>query len=246
LGIVGGACMSGEESYNIYCDESCHILHDHNDIMALGAVTVPKKKVRSISKNIRKIKQEYNCNGELKWTKVSQKNTLFYIALVDYFFSNAELSFRALVVGKKHSLDHEQFNDGSHDSFYYKMYFYLIRNIVENRIDHTFEIYIDIKDTRSGEKVYKLNDVLAYNFRDFEKKQVYKIQQIRSHESELLQLADLLLGAITYENRGLHGNPAKQAIVQRMKDQLGISLRESTPPWESKFNLFRFAPRESF
>lgn len=238
--------MSGGETYNIYCDESCHILHDHNDIMALGSVTVPKEKVRAISKDIRKIKHEYNCNGELKWTKVSRKNALFYIALVDYFFSNEDLSFRSLIVRKKNSLDHEQFNAGSHDSFYYKMYFYLIRNIVENRIDHKFEVYIDIKDTRSGEKVYKLNEVLANNFYDFEKKQVSKIQQIRSHESELLQLADLLLGAITYENRSLHGNPAKLAIVQKIKDQLGISLQDSTPPWETKFNLFHFSPRENF
>ncbi len=238
--------MSGAETYNIYCDESCHILHDHNDIMALGAVTVPKEKVRLISKDIRTIKHEYNCNGELKWTKVSKKNTLFYIALIDYFFSNENLSFRSLVVRKKNSLDHVQFNAGSHDSFYYKMYFYLIRNIVENNIENTFEIYIDIKDTRSGEKVYKLNEVLACNFRDFEKKQVTKIQQIRSQESELLQLADLLLGAITYENRELHGNPAKRAIVQKIKGQLGISLMESTPPWETKFNLFHFSPREFF
>lgn len=235
--------MNGSETYSIYCDESCHLLRDHNDIMALGAVTAPKDKVRSIAIQIREIKTHYNCKGELKWTKVSQKNTQFYKSIIEYFLSQEFLSFRALVVKNKQDLNHEKYNMGSHDSFYYKMYFYLIRNIIEYRLRNNFEIYIDIKDTKGGKKVHELNEVLANNFYDFEKAKVKKIQQIRSHESELLQIADFLLGAITYANRGLHGNSAKIEVIRELMSLFGTNLLESTPPWETKFNIFHFVPR---
>jgi len=238
--------MGSDNTFNIYCDESCHLLHDHNNIMALGALTAPKNKIKQISKEIRQIKIQYKCRGELKWTKVSHKNTLYYIKLVEYFFNNADLSFRSLIVNNKHALQHNTYNSGSHDLFYYKMYFYLLRNIIEKTIESDFEIYLDIKDTHSSEKVYKLNEVLANNFHDFEKEKITKIQQIRSHESELLQLSDFLLGAITYTNRDLYSSDAKISVSQKIKQQLGINLKESTPPWETKFNLFHFSPRDSY
>ena len=31
-------------TYNIYCDESCHLEHDHLGVMALGAVWCPAEK----------------------------------------------------------------------------------------------------------------------------------------------------------------------------------------------------------
>jgi len=45
--------------YNIYCDESCHMEHDHQTVMVLGAVWCPKEKVREISVPIRGIKARH-------------------------------------------------------------------------------------------------------------------------------------------------------------------------------------------
>jgi len=43
-------------TYNIYCDESCHLEHDRQTVMVLGAVWCPLEKVREISARIRGIK----------------------------------------------------------------------------------------------------------------------------------------------------------------------------------------------
>ena len=111
--------------YNIYCDESCHLEHDHQKSMVTGAIWCPKNDVTKISEQIRKIKREYNANGEIKWVKVSKSRENYFIKLIVYFFAEEFLNFRALVVDDKLKLNHDYFNKGSHDSFYYKTFYYI-------------------------------------------------------------------------------------------------------------------------
>lgn len=228
--------------YNIYCDESCHLEHDHQPIMLLGAVWCPKSELRECSISIRNIKTKHGARGELKWTKVSSSKLSFYLELVDWFFSKAVLKFRCLVVEDKPRLNHAYFNQGSHDSFYYKMYFYLLRNILSS--EDKYSIYLDRKDTRSQRKIDTLRNVLSNAFSDFDQAMILRIQHVRSSEVELLQLADFLLGAVSYQCRNLSGNKAKLAVIQRIRDLSCLGLSRSTPPWEEKFNLFFFTPTE--
>jgi hypothetical protein len=101
-----------------------------------------------------------------------------------------------------------------------------------------------MKDTRSQRKIDTLRDVLCNNVYDFEQVMIRQIQHIRSHESELLQLTDFLLGAVSYRCRYLKDNRAKLAVIQRICDISGVDLLKNTPPWEDKFNLFFFSPTE--
>ena len=159
----------------------------------------------------------------------------FYLALINLFFSDSRLHFRGIVIPDKSKLDHSMFNQ-SHDDFYYKMYFQLLKVIFES--GNRYRIYLDIKDTRSQQKVTKLHDYLANAQYDFNKEMVEWIQQVHSHEIEQLQLADVLIGALGYLHRGLQTSSAKQAIIERIKAKSGFSLRRSTLPSEKKFNVF--------
>lgn len=236
--------ITGSHIFNVYCDESCHLEHDKSSVMGFGAIAIEADSARAIARDLRTLKEKSGCRGELKWTKVSTKNTSFYCDLVDFFFSRPELSFRALIVNGKARLNHKLYNENSHDLFYYKMYFYLLRNFIEYDPQKELRVYIDIKDTRSSDKVRELRDVLCRNFHDFDGKRINRIQQIRSHESDLLQLTDFLLGAVVYDSRELTGNLAKRAVIKRIKDQTGHGLRGTTAPWEQKFNLYHFWPRK--
>ncbi|MDO8950566.1 MAG: DUF3800 domain-containing protein [Actinomycetota bacterium] len=228
--------------FNIYCDESCHLEHDGKPVMLLGAVRCPTEEVRAASQALRAIKQRHMATGELKWLKVSRSRNRFYQELTEYFFSNPALSFRCLVVDDKSRLDHEAYNKGSHDSFYYKMYYYLLRPLLSR--ENNYEVYLDIKDTRSQGKIDTLKDVLTRSAHDYENVMIRRIQHVRSHEVELLQLADFLLGAVSYQARSLSSSAAKTAVVQQVCLAAGHELRSSTPPWEEKFNLFYFTPRD--
>jgi len=226
---------------NIYCDESCHLENDAEKIMLFGSVWCEAEAVKAISKEIRELKESWKTRGEIKWTKVSKSREEFFLKIVDYFFNNENLHFRGLIVDDKSKLNHSYFNKNSHDSFYYKMYYYLLKNVVEMNGSTNFRIYLDIKDTRSQSKINHLQEILQTACR--RSQSVIQIDHIRSHESEILQLADLFLGAIGYLNRGYKGNDAKLALIKEILERSGFPLNSSTPPWEEKFNLFFFSPQ---
>jgi|SRR3989338_7429270 len=223
--------------YNIYCDESCHMENDHLKAMVLGAVWCPIDKVKEISIRLRDIKKDHGFKPEfeIKWTKVSPAKMIFYREVMDYFFDNDNLHFRALIVPDKSKLSHEEFLQ-SHDDWYYKMYFDMLKVILSPKA--IYRIYLDIKDTRSADKIAKLHDVLCNNLYDFSRKIIERVHAIRSHEVEILQLADLLIGAVSYTNRGLSGNAGKDMLVARMKERSQYCLTRTTLLREDKVNLF--------
>jgi hypothetical protein len=230
------------ETYNIYCDESCHLEHDSSKVMALGAVWCRAAESARLTKAVSDLAAQHNAKGELKWNKVSPSRHQFYMELVDLFFAAPGMNFRCLVVDDKTRLAHEQFNRGSHDAFYYKMYYYLLRNIASR--DNTYYVFLDVKDTRGREEVATLRKMLCRNLHDFEYRVIADIKQVRSHDLRLLQLADFLAGAIACHNRGIQVNDTKQAVIERIRETTGSNLLRSTVPWAEKFNLFIFSPSE--
>jgi hypothetical protein len=229
-------------TFDIYCDESCHLEKDGQPSMVLGAVWCPDELHNAVARDVRKLKAQYGMasSWEIKWTKISPGKLDFYLALVDWFFSDLRLHFRGVVIPDKSKLDHAAF-DQSHDDFYYKMFFQLLNVVFVAK--NKYRIYLDIKDTRSQQKVAKLHDVLSNAQYDFNKEMVERIQQVRSHEVEQMQLADLLIGAVSYAQRGLTSSKAKQAVVDRIKQRSGFTLARSTLPSEQKFNLFVWQPQ---
>ncbi|MBI5416690.1 DUF3800 domain-containing protein [Candidatus Poribacteria bacterium] len=189
--------MQSKKIYNIYCDESCHLENDHQRIMVLGAVWCPINRVKDISDKLKSIKLEHNLNKyfELKWTKVSPSKIDYYLNVIEYFFNENDLHFRALIIDKT-TLKHQEFNQ-DHNMWYYKMFFHLLDAIFSPH-NSSYRIYLDVKDTCSSQKVKKLHEVLCNKNYDFSRDIIERVQTIRSHEVEILQLTDLLIGAISY------------------------------------------------
>lgn len=230
-----------EEEYNIYCDESCHLEKDHQTIMGLGAIWAPLNKRRYISNGIQNIKIRHNINPkfEIKWTKVSPGKIRFYIDILNYFFENENFHFRGLIVPDKSILAHEEFKQ-THDQWYYKMYFELLKVILLP--NKKYNIYLDIKDTIGKYKVEKLHEVLCNNMYDFSREIIHKIQQVRSNEVNLIQVCDLLIGALVYANRGKYNSNAKKRLVDLIKDKTGYTLNRTTLLREDKFNILIWKP----
>ena len=229
-------------TYNIYCDESCHLENDHKPIMAIGAILCPLNNTKEISKQIRdiKIKCGLSKNFEIKWTKVSPAKIDFYLELVDYFFNQPDLHFRTILI-EKSRLDHQKF-DQTHDDWYYKMVFLLLEQIINP--DFQYRIYIDIKDTRSEIKRSKLEKILRNAKCDPSGGIIERVQQIRSHESEIMQLVDLLMGAVRYFHElkitEKSANKTKNEIINHIINRSKKSLFENTWPNEPKFNIFHW------
>lgn len=223
-------------TYNIYCDESCHLEHDQQKAMVLGAIWCPQEKVKEISQRILEIKMRNNkkLTFEPKWAKITQGNLQLYVDLVNYFFDDDDLHFRA-IIASKNNLDH-QLRNQTHDEWYYKMYFRLLRFLLDPK--ERYHIYIDIKDTLGQTKVKKLKEFLCNSLFDFDRAVIGHIQQVRSHQVPVLQLTDILTGALSYHSRKLSSNPAKSELINLIQAKSGYSLDRSTLYKESKFNFF--------
>jgi hypothetical protein len=122
------------------------------------------------------------------------------------------------------------------------MYFDMLK-VILSPYDH-YRIYLDIKDTRGGIKVHKLQDVLCNNMYDFSKEIIEHIQIIRSHEVEIMQMADLMIGAVSAFNRGQPHSIAKQNLINLIRRRSGYSLIRTTLLRELKTNIFIWHPRE--
>jgi hypothetical protein len=231
------------QTYNIYCDESCHLEKDKIPVMVLGAVWCPLDSARTIAERIREIKIKNGLSRyfEAKWIKVSQAKLQFYLDLVDYFFDNDDLHFRGVLIPDKSILNHHAFEQ-THDSWYYKMMFVMLEPIINPL--NKYRVYLDIKDSRSEQKRKLLEDVLRNSRYDSVGQIIEKVQQIHSRESEILQLADLLLGVVGYHNRtqtgdlkNRTGNTGKLQVIRRVQRRSGKSLADTTWLCEPKFNL---------
>lgn len=229
-------------TFHIYCDESCHLEHDGHNAMVLGAIRCPAERRREIAVALRDLKIRYGLKPtlELKWTKVSPAKLDYYKAVIDFFMETGDLAFRAVVVPDKRLLRHEDHGQ-THDDFYYKMYFQLVRHWLDRA--HDYRIVLDIKDTRSWEKTKKLQEVLANSQYDFDRTIVRSIELVRSEQVELVQLADLLTGCISYANRGLATSEAKSGLVEYLRHRSALRLTHTTLFSEPKVNIFVWQAR---
>jgi hypothetical protein len=216
------------KTYNLYCDESTHIEHDNQPYMVLSYISTPYHLLKMHNENIRKIKLKHFYKGEMKWSSMSKSQYPFYNELIDYFFSN-DLNFRAIVIDKS-KLNHGAFNQSHHD-FYDKMYYQLLNKKIE--IGNAYNIYIDIKDTHSYLKARNLKTYLERDYNN-----IRTLQVIRSYESELMQLTDVLMGAINYKLRGMNKVTAKNNIIEKIERYCNKPLTRQTDRSENKFNLF--------
>lgn len=230
--------------YKIFCDETCHLESDKNKFMVLGAVYCPVSEINNINKYIRKLKLEHGLKetAEIKWGKISNSKLEFYKDLINFFFLNNSIRFRAIVCDKD-ILNHEKFCQ-THDEWYHKMYYGMIRYIISN--ENSYEIYPDIKDTNSYRNFQNVLGFLRIAMHDSNAKTIIKIQPIRSNESYLLQLSDVLIGAIQYHKNNKKTSRAKLEIVNLIQSYVTEELGTTTPFNKTKFNTLEWVPYERF
>lgn len=235
--------MAERALIDIYGDESCHLERDGQDVMVLGAIAVPHARTREVADRIRGLKAAHGLahDFEIKWTKVSPAKLGFYLALLELFHDDPDLRFRGYVCHGKAHLRHVDFAQ-DHDTWYHKTYYAMLLPLLQAP-ESRFRIYIDIKDTRGGTKARVLHDVISAKLRDRDHSVVERIQIVRSDEVEILQLADLLIGAVSYRNRGLTTSASKLTIVKRLERVAHSRLDRSTPIEAGKVNLFQWQPQ---
>lgn len=228
-------------NYNIYVDESCHLEGDNSSIMCIGYIKTPAKLHIRLAEMLTRIKLCHKTPTEIKWQKFSSSRLELYKELVDFFYAYP-IEFRCILIKYKERLNHEDFNNGSPDNYYYKMTYYLLR---PNPTDCVYRVFMDIKDTRGKQKLNKIEEIFKNYHRG--NSPFVHFQHLQSNDNVFFQLADFFIGAVTYKNRRMSGelepNPAKDLFVKYLEKKSGYLLHIGTTPWEDKFNIFNHQPK---
>ncbi len=236
--IIKNLIKTGEiMDINIYCDESCHLNYKNENVMGFAGISCPNSKIKDVNSNIKEIKVNHGVSPyqELKWSKISKSNLQLYKEVIKYFFIDDDLSFRTIIIINKDKLKFTPNNTKA--DFYYKMLYLMIIKILNP--ENQYKIFLDIKDTISSKKIKNLRKFLNSTKIDYNyKKIITDIQTIRSYESNILQLTDILLGALTHYHKKKFNSPAKQELINYIKEKSHKTLDSSTLINEPKFNIF--------
>lgn len=223
------------DTLSFYCDESCHFQNKEN-IMALVAVYCSKIRVKTINREINKIKRKYGYSSvELKWTKVKNSNLNMYKDIISYIATNPYIKIRLVNVFDKGTLELSKYNL-SYSEWYHTIYYTLIKHPTAFLLEHInfrkLSIHIDVKDTHSRIELNKLTKFLSYRLN------VSEITTTASNSSDynLIQIADIIAGASTYKLRNLSSSKNKLELLEHIENEFKINLTI-----ETKFNIFKFS-----
>jgi len=228
------------EEINIYCDESCHLEKSIERIMLLSCVYCSKDKVSFIVKKIKILKEKHGIwkFAEIKWTKVSESKKDFYFDLLNLFLEESCLCFRTVIINKN-ILNPEKYPQKENISWYYSMIYVLVKYIIDKNADLDYFVYLDKKENsaKSKSEIRKTRDFLHKRY----SKEI-KVQNILSHQSDLMQLADFIQGIVSFYNRELYllkdCSPTKKYLMEHLKSSLNIELDKNNN--NSKLNIFKW------
>lgn len=219
----------------VYCDESCHDLSGHHQWMSIGAVRLPRERKREITRSLRQILAEGHLRGEVKWSKTSALHLDDYKRLVDFFFDQPDMRFRAILV-EQAKVRIAEFHGKDRELAFYKFYYEMLEKWLEERAEYL--ILLDYKQNRGADRYTTLRRYLEQRLRGTA--WVSDLTVIDSRESPIAQLCDLLTGALAAVYNGVRSGGPKEALAQHIADRAGFStLRTFTGLGQQKFNIFR-------
>jgi hypothetical protein len=227
----------GSMNFEVYCDESRPDLlsseHSQARFMVIGSLWLREGDRQTFKAEIHAMRNKYKMGGEFKWQKVSPSRLDFYKALVEWFSQKGEdLRFRCIAV-EKDKVNLKLYHDNDQELGFYKFYYQLLHHWILDC--NQYAIFLDFKSNRLRDRLPVLRRVLDLsNLSSI----VSRVQSIRSEESVLIQLADVLTGAASARlNDALSPDSAKFQLLSHLESCLGRKIA-ATYKGEQKFNVF--------
>ncbi|MCI9151079.1 MAG: DUF3800 domain-containing protein [Lachnospiraceae bacterium] len=233
--------------YDIYCDESRQDLLTSpasitatNRFCCIGGLMLTTESRAALKAKIKELRDKHSVFGEMKWGTVSENKLKIYADLIDLFFDTDELNFRTVVIDAQ-KVDNDIFNESNSELGYYKFYYQLLFHWTSYR--NGYRVFTDQKTNRDKQRLQELKRILNNSF-SFGSP-IYDIQAIDSKESLILQMENVIMGAVGYKYNfnGNGSSTAKEAIVKHIESQLGHEIAPTSVS-EQKFNIFEIQLRE--
>lgn len=223
--------------FDVYCDESHPDLfastHPPAKYIVIGSLWLPTESRGALKTAIHSLRNKHKIGGEFKWQKVSPSRLAFYRELVQWFVSMGDvLRFRCIAV-EQQKVNMLKFHENDQELGFYKFYYQLLHQWIFDF--NEYFIFCDHKQNRTKTRLEDLRRCLTYtNLSSV----ISTVQSLRSEESVLIQLTDVLTGLASAKlNRQPDPQTAKGQVIQAVENSLGHPIRPTSRTYH-KFNVF--------
>jgi hypothetical protein len=219
--------------------------------MVLGGIIIPQDNLDTFNLTMQKFRNEQNMHAELKWSKVSDGKLNEYKVFVDYFFAlnnTNRIHFACLVIDTT-QLNHKKYS-GDKETGFYKFYYQLLLHCfaagyLSETNDVRFIIHLDYRNSK-----YKLSDLKDILNNGIKKKmkittnRVISLEAVDSKKTEVLQVADIVLGAIGFVKNGydliIGSKQSKINLSQYISKGANSDLKANTAYGITRFKIWNF------
>ena len=191
--------------------------------------------------------------AELKWSKVSDRKEAEYKDLIETFFAmnNAKLLEFHAVSFDNHRWDHHRFNQGDPDRGLSKLYYQLIMQCLINPHGDQNSLFVCLDKRNSSTDLSDFQRMLNKGAaRDFGLAYgpVTQLMFRDSKKEELLQVNDVILGALTSVKNSRHliagARKSKKRLAELVFEKSGLPpLEKDSPPSMTHFSFWNRIPQ---
>jgi hypothetical protein len=219
-----GRGTAGNKNFHIYSDESSQ--HGGSDYTAIGATFLRNDAAKRLAGVIDKIaaSNERFPVREFHWTDMQKVQLQQYLRLVALFMEEVHakgLRYRCVLI-ENSKLKHREYSDGDADLGLLKLTFGPIYAFASRFGPfNQYFVYPDKTTTKHPREamIYALNNRVKTEFK-VDCRPFRKVEPTSSDRSRLIQVTDVITGAIAYEKNKRHlakGSPHKFAVWEHLK-----------------------------
>ena len=203
----------------VFFDETGSINDRNNRYFGLGMVKCMQPYY--LDSKIRYIRQKNLFYDEIKWNRISKKNLPLIKEIIDATFDIPGIKFASIIINKD---DVDFKSEFSNDPYlaYQKFTEDLLKiNVAKNEV---LTVLADYISTPNGTK---FEVKIKHNINEeFGRLAIAGVHRVESDGINLIQIADLLLGAVIYEHKLKHklvsGDKYKIATYKHVLKRVGI------------------------
>jgi hypothetical protein len=234
---------------HIYCDESSTA----ERYMLFGGVITTETNAGDLSEVIDRWRTKHGMHRELKWGKVSRQKLPAYCSLIDLFAEHARQGFLHfnVIVFDTHQIDYKTYHQGRKELGFYRFYYRFVLykfGIYAHDASYSMRVFLDERSELDAKRLEVMQIVLNRGIRKrygLNTDVVRSVEAQQSHQSNLMQLADVIMGAVGFHCNGLHrrlnASPARRALAAHIAERAGLrELSSNTNPRRADFGIWRF------
>ncbi|MGH6849827.1 MAG: DUF3800 domain-containing protein [Methylocella sp.] len=221
--------------------------------MVVGGLVMHTRMLANAYATLRAYRQKHNMKAELKWQRISNQKLNEYKALVDYFFAmnNTNLMHFHSIVFDTHQWNHARYNNGDEDIGLSKLYYQLMLHKFVKFYGNAGDlcVRVDHRNSRTPlEDIRLMLNATAARDHNINTNPVKQLASCDSKCCDLLQLNDVILGAVCSARNGRHliegRRAAKREITNHVLERSGLTTFDTSSPASVKrFTVWNMRPR---